>query len=228
MKIKLELQFISRKEIGYEKCEINNKLSYKDSEGFVGMAKMDPVILGRNIGIEALAEKIYIKHVPNDIINDETELKKFFKDEFNIDDEKFKILSPRKLLIKSYLAIGFMSPNLDKVAIIIIDSLIENAFIDFEIFNNILVNYGLEAIVTAQELVIQRTKGEDMETNSDSPESSKLKDIDIKMNPLIYFKEMIYAETKKINQALMLFTLINIIEIMHDTIYRKELNHEEE
>jgi len=81
----------------------------------------------------SLIDALQIANIPGDAIRDKESLRKYFRDEFGIDDDKiFDSLGPKKMKIKCYMAIGILGRFQKLGCVLVIDSEDENQFVDFE------------------------------------------------------------------------------------------------
>lgn len=136
-----KIKILYRKYIQRETPEYNKNLRFSDNEGLPGRAKANPFIVGQEPSQEDLWNKTFISNIPGYIFeedNFEENIKAYYRDTFNINEEKFGELSDLKYEIKSYFAAGIMCEELKKVLVLSIDSKKENAFYDFEVFNTLI------------------------------------------------------------------------------------------
>lgn len=206
-----------RKKIQSEHPKINYKLKFSDNEGMPGRAKANPLVIGKPDDIEEIATKIFVNHIPNEIFSEENDskLREYYKNNFNIDNAKFNILGDLKYNIKSYFSVGLMCNKLKNIIVLSIDSLKENAFSDFELFNNFVANTGLiqyvqtrrrAAIVKALNAINTEPDNNDKKLELDEFET-QLSVIDYKTDPYVIYGIIKY-----------------VLELIHKSIY-KNSNH---
>ncbi len=81
----------------------------------------------------ALIDAIQIGNVPEQVLRRKDALRKFFEEKFGIvDDDIYEALGPKKLDIKSYMAVGILGRYQKLICVLAIDSPEENKFVDFE------------------------------------------------------------------------------------------------
>ena len=205
-----EMKILYRKHLGREKAEYSESLIFTDNEGLPGKAKCSPMILGKsNDDKESFLEKVLIHQLSPELPDiqdiesiDTSEIekyKKYFKNQFNISEDKFAQLSNLKYKIKSYLSIGFMSHNYDKVAIVSIDSYKEDAFTDLELFKQLLKD-GILTRLTFQKLLEKKGLTEVHEISID----------------------------QSLNADQICYHFIQIINLLHSIVYPSYYNREEQ
>ena len=82
---------------------------------------------------DSLLEALRIGNVLDDAFKNKDTTRKFFKEQFNItDDNIYDSLGPKKLSIKSYMAVGILGSFQKLACVLSIDSEDSNKFVDFE------------------------------------------------------------------------------------------------
>jgi hypothetical protein len=80
-----------------------------------------------------LLQSLQIGNVPDNILKDKKALREFFIKEFGInDDTVYESLGPKKMEIRSYMAIGILGRFQRLACVVCIDSEQSNQFVDFE------------------------------------------------------------------------------------------------
>ena len=84
--------------------------------------------------LSELIDAIQLGKLTDDLLQNQTELKEYFKDKFNATDAIFDSLGDDKYKIKSYLSIGVIGHKTQISYVLSIDSIKSDAFDDFDTF----------------------------------------------------------------------------------------------
>ncbi len=112
--------------------------------------------------LNQLIEALQIGNVPDSVLADKHELRKFFKEIFVVaDDDIYDSLGPAKSTIRSYMAVGILGKNQELICILVIDSGEEGKFASFELLKD-TIQKGGKISITETGLIIGEGKGEDL------------------------------------------------------------------
>ena len=89
---------------------------------------------GSKDSLSELIDAIQLGKLTDDLLQNRTELKEYFKDKFNATDAIFDSLGDDKYKIKSYLSIGVIGHKTQISYVLSIDSIKSDAFDDFDTF----------------------------------------------------------------------------------------------
>jgi len=108
---------------------LGEKTRFNQTEGIPGKAW--PIGWDGN-DINKLSDSIIIANIPETLIGNNEEIKRYYISEFNLREETFNQLSDEKYKIRSYMAIGIFNNDMSLAALLVIDSKNANQFIDFD------------------------------------------------------------------------------------------------
>jgi hypothetical protein len=210
-----KIKIFHRRYIQRENPIINYKLRFSDNEGLPGKAKVHPFIVGKEPKTEEYAEKIFINNIPDFLFKEENfkeQVKEYYRDNFNISESKFSDLSDLKYEIKSYFSVGIMCEDLKNVLVLSFDSMKENAFYDFEVFNTLISRMELtEYIYLRREVSLAKM------LNSLQPENQDTNDLD---DFETYYDERHEMTAFKVDPYLVYSMLKYILDLMHQSIFK--------